>query len=87
MKLPGDKVLETYIDDEGINVTVIEGYDGKIYHCWEMPCSNEVERMIKNGAKREGVEEWEYVNMALEAALKQYKEEQTRRAFIEEISE
>ena len=87
MKLPGDEILETYIDDEGIEVIVVRGYDGKEYHCWDMPCSKEVEQMIKDGAKKEGVEEWEYVNMALEEMLKQHEEEQDRRKFIEEISE
>ncbi len=87
MKLPGDEILETYIEDDGTEVTVVEGDDGKIYHCWEMPCSKEIEQMIKDGAKKEGVEEWEYVNMALEEMLKQHAEEQTKRQFIEEISE
>lgn len=87
MKLPGDEILETYIDDEGIEVTIVKGYDGKTYHCWEMPCSKEVEKMIDDGAKQYGIEDWEYVNMVLEEAMKQHKEEQTKRAFFEEISE
>ena len=87
MKLPGDEILRTYIDDEGIEVTIVKGYDGKIYHCWEMPCSKEVEKMIDDGAKQYGMEDWEYVNMVLEEAMRQREEEQTKRAFIEEISE
>lgn len=87
MKLPGDEILETYIEDDGTEVTVVKGDDGKIYHCWEMDVSKDVEQMIRDGAKKEGVEEWEYVNMALKALLKQHEEEQTKRQFIEEISE
>lgn len=87
MKLPGDEILRTYIDDEGNEVTVVKGYDGQTYHCWEMDCPKDVERMINNGAKQHGIEDWEYVNMVLEEMMKQHEEEQTRRAFIEEISE
>ncbi len=87
MKLPGDEIIRTYIDDEGIEVTVVKGYDGKIYHCWEAECSKDVERMIQKGAKQHGIEDWEYLNMALEEMLKQHAEEDEKRKFIEEISE
>ena len=85
MTLPGDEILRTYIDDGGNEVTVVKGYDGKTYHCWEMPVSKEVEQMVRDGAKKEGIEEWEYVNMALEAMLAKHAEEDERRKFIEEI--
>ena len=87
MKLPGDEILSTYIDDEGIEVTVVKGYDGKTYHCWEMDVPKDVERIIDEGAKKHGIEDWEFVNMVLTEAMRQHEEEQTKRAFIEEISE
>lgn len=87
MKLPGDEILRTYIEDDGTEVTVVKGCDGKIYHCWKMDCPKDVVQMIEKGAKQYGIEEWEYINMALEEAMKQHEEEQTKRAFIEEISE
>lgn len=87
MKLPGDEILRTYINDEGIEVTVVKGCDGQTYHCWEMDVPKDVERMIQNGAKKHGVEDWEFVNMALTEAMNKQAEEDEKRRFIEEISE
>jgi len=87
MTLPGDEILSTYIDDDGTEVTVVKGYDGKIYHCWEADCPKDVAQMIKKGAKQYGIEEWEYINMALEEMLRTHLEEDEKRKFIREISD
>lgn len=87
MKIPGDEILRTYIDDDGTEVTVVMDEDGKEYHCWEINFPKNVEQMIRNDAKKHGIEEWEYVNIILETSLKQHEEQQETRKFIEEISD
>ena len=87
MKLPGDEIVRTYIDNDSTEVTVVKDNDGKEWHCWEMECSREIRQMIRNGAKQHGIEEWEYLNIVLREMLEKHAEEQTKRAFIEEISE
>lgn len=87
MKLPGDEIIRTYIDDEGNEVTVVKGYDGDTYHCWEMDVPNDVAHIIDEGAKKHGVEDWEFVNMVLQEAMDKYAEEDKKRKFIREISD
>ncbi len=87
MSLPGDEILRTYIDDEDNEVTVVKGYDGQIYHCWEMDVPKDVERIIDEGAKKHGIQDWEFVNMVLQEAMDKHAEEDERKKFIREISD
>ena len=60
-----DKIIKTYIDEEGIEITVVEDEKGNTFYCYDLEVPEEVAIMIRKEADKQKIPEWEIINNIL----------------------